>query len=338
MTDDWLNAMDQGQYTGSVFVDLQKAFDLVDTDILLQKLLLLGVTCESLQWFRSYLVDRKIVTCINDVVSDALPLTGGVPQGSLLGPLLFVIFINDMPHSFEKCKIHLYADDTVLYYSHKNPSVVQSVLNEELARLDTWISRNKLKINYSKTVGMLIATKNLLKKQDKLVLKVRGRDIIQMHNTKYLGVIIDSELKWNIHIENMCKKIGKMVGFLGRLRHYVNETNLKIIYQSVILPHFEYADNVWSSSSDKYLDRLQKLQNRAGRIILKINRQSYISNQQLHDILKWDTLSLRRTKHMHVMMFKILHGLTPNYINENVSFRVTRYSLRSQFNRSQFIS
>ena len=179
---------------------------------------------------------------------------------------------------------------------------------------------------------MLIGTKNLLKKQDKLVLKVQGRDIIRMHNTKYLGVIIDSELKWNIHIENMCKKIGKIVRFLGRLRHYVNKTNLKIIYQSVILPHFEYADNVWSSSSDKYLDRLQKLQNRAGRIILKINRQSYISNQQLHDILKWDTLSLRRTKHMHVMMFKILHGLTPNYINENVSFRVTRYSLRSQFN------
>ena len=148
-----------------------------------------------------------------------IPLTGGVPQGSLLGPLLFVIFIKDMPYSFEKCKIHLYADDTVLYYSHKNPSVVRSVLNEELARLDTWISRNKLKINYSKTVGMLIATRKLLKKQDKLVLKVRGRDIIQMHNTTYLGVIIDSELKWKIHIENMCKKIGKMVGFLGRLRH-----------------------------------------------------------------------------------------------------------------------
>ena len=120
-----------------------------------------------------------------------------------------------------------------------------------------------------------------------------------------------------------------MVSFLGRLKHILNETYLNIIYQSVILPHFDYADIIWQSSQNKFLDQLQKLQNRAGRIILRINPYIHTSIFQIHDILKWETLKTRRSKHMYIMMYKILHDLTPHYMQNNLVHKETNYALRN---------
>ena len=142
-------AMDEGRYTGAVFVDLQKAFDTVNHQVLLNKLYSIGLDEMSLQWFESYLSERRIVTMINNVMSNERVLTHGVPQGSLLGPLLFTIFRNDLPKIFNLCHVHLYADDTVIHFSHKCPTVVGSVLNDEMEYLDKWMSRNKLLINYT---------------------------------------------------------------------------------------------------------------------------------------------------------------------------------------------
>ena len=138
------------------------------------------------------------------------------------------------------------------------------------------------------------------------------------HQSPYLGVFIDQELKWNIHFEFMVKKIGKMISFLGRLRNFVNESSLKIIYSSVILPHFDYADVIWQSASKTHMDLLQKLQNRAGRIILRINPYSHISTSYIHEILKWKKLNIRRKEHMYIMMFKVLHDLAPDYMKISI--------------------
>ena len=139
-------------HAGTVFVDLQKAFDLVDHGILLAKLTsCVGLQGSSLNWFISYLNGIRIITSINNTLSSELPLTHGVPQGSILGPILFLIFINDMPSCFEKCSVHLYADDTVIYYSDKDPCNIENVLNIELHKLYSWMNCNKLKINCTKT-------------------------------------------------------------------------------------------------------------------------------------------------------------------------------------------
>ena len=114
-----------------------------------------------------------------------------------------------------------------------------------------------------------------------------------------------------------------MISFLRRLRHYINRSNLNLIYRSVILPHFDYADIIWHSSSDKYVSQLQKLQNRAGRIILKINPRSHFSVTSMHDILQWETLKSRQKFHIQIMMFKILNNLTPTYQRENILFSKT---------------
>ena len=147
VTDEWLIDLDDGKYTGAVFVDLQKAFDMVNIQCLLEKLKRVGIKETNLNWFHSYLSDRKIVTCIHNCNSEELPIRQGVPQGSILGPLLFIIFINDLPTIFKSCNIHLYADDTVIYFSHKDPHVVQSTLNRELLILDRWMNLNRLKNN-----------------------------------------------------------------------------------------------------------------------------------------------------------------------------------------------
>ena len=332
VTDDWLKAMDSGQYTGAVFIDLQKAFDLVNHELLLLKLKCLGIVDKSLDWFVSYLSNRKIITSLNNVMSEGRQVTHGVPQGSIIGPILFVIFINDLASSIDQCSYHLYADDTVLYYSHKDPNIVQSILNAELQNLGVWMNRNQLKLNCQKTVSMLFGTRRMLSKHDNLTLQMKNIAIEKVNSTKYLGVCIDNELKWNIHVEHMCSKIGKMVGFLGRLRYFVNEESLKIIYKSIILPHFDYADAIWQSTSKTSLDSLQKLQNRAGRIILKLNPYLHTPVLQIHDILGWNKLSCRQNEHMYIMMFKILHGLTPGYLKSDLVFKVYNYSLRSNGN------
>ena len=222
--DDWLQAMDNGHYTGAVFIDLHKAFDMVNHELLLSKLARLGIVGKSLDWFSSYLSKRKITTFLNNTFSDEYSINNGVPQGSLIGPILFVLFINDLASVFDKCAFHFYADDTVLYFSDKDPKVVETTLNSELTKASKWMNRNKLKIKCTKTVCMSFGTKQMLARHDVLNLRIQNTYIKNVETVKYLGIIIDKELKWNFHIEQMCSKIGKMIGFLGRLRHSVNES------------------------------------------------------------------------------------------------------------------
>ena len=166
------------------------------------------------------------------------------------------------------------------------------------------------------------------------LLKIRDIRIDKVKNTKYLGINIDNELKWDVHIENMCQKLSKLIGFLGRLRHVINESSLNTIYKTVILPHFDYGDVVWQSASKNSLFSLQKLQNRAGRIIMKVNPFSHVSNQHVHEKFKlmWKSLEYCYTKHLCTMVYKILNNLTPNYMTENITFKTSDYALRSNQN------
>ena len=332
VADDWLNAMDNKFITGAVFVDLRKAFDTVDHSLLLSKLARYGLTPASIQWFKDYLENRQITTQINGTLSEPKSIHCGVPQGSILGPLLFVLYINDLVSHVNNCKVHLYADDTVLYFSGNSIQNVQEHIQDDLNRLFKWMCRNKLSLNTDKTVCMLLGSRNVLANQVPLHLSVNSNEIKQVHEVKYLGVTVDDKLSWNAHTENVCKKVSKLVSFLGRLRYFVNETNMKLIYNSIVMPQLDYADIVWDAGKKKHADRLQKLQNRAGRIILRINPYLHTSNHQIHNILGWDSLASRRTKHLCVMVYKSLNGIAPSYLQTMFQFKSTDYSLRSEGN------
>ena len=143
---------------------------------------------------------------------------------------------------------------------------------------------------------------------------------------------LDTKLKWDFHIDEMCRKISKVISFLARLRHFISESNLKMVYNSIILPLFDYADIVYDSASKKHTDRLQKLQNRAGRIILNINPYNHISNNDIHVKLGWKSLHSRRKWHLNILVYKSLNNLAPPYLEESFKYCNYPYSLRSQGN------
>ena len=234
-----------------------------------------------------------------------------------------------MPSCFEKCSVHLYADDTVIYYSDKDPCNIENVLNIELHKLYSWMNCNKLKINCTKTVSMLIGTKYMLNRNSRLNLKINDNDIVQVDKFKYLGIFIDCELKWNVHTDELCKKVGKMISFLGRLRNYVNETGLKLVYNAAIMQHFDYGDVLWHSGTKSQVDMLQKIQNRAGRIILKYKLSEHKPISEIHNILNWEMLENRQVRHSYTLMYKIFHDLAPVYLKERFIVKTTNYALRS---------
>ena len=329
VTDDWLLAIDRGLYTGAIFIDLKKAFDTVDPFIMLQKLKRMGFSDASLAWFRSYLTNRKVGTLFNSSMSNFSDIHHGVPQGSILGPVLFVIYINDIVRQVKNCRIHLYADDTVLYFSHKDPIHIENVLNNDFKRVYDWMCVNKLSLNLQKTESFLIGSRSSLSRRNTLRIKLCGQEIKHKETVKYLGVTLDQQLKWDVHINALCGKTCKLVKYFGRLRHVLNETCLKLLYNSLVLPLFDYADLIYDSATMKYTSQLQKIQNRAGRIILGINPYKHVSNHEIHQILNWDSLNTRRKKHLNSMVFKCLHDYSAPYLKESFNFMSRNYSLRS---------
>ena len=266
VTDDWFQAIDKGEYTGAVFVDLKKVFDTVDCDILIKKLRRIGINGIPSSWIKSYMSNRICRTFVNSKLSSESVISCGVPQGLLLGPLLFIIYVNDLVECVKSCQVQLYADDTVLYFSNSSISNIELALNSDLENLYRWMCQNKLTVNCQKTECMLLGSKHMLSKQNVLQITLHKSPLNQVrHFTcfKYLGMNCDENLNWNKHIENMLKKIGKMVSFLGRLRRSLSESVLNLIYRSHILPLFDYGDVIYSSTFKKHTDKLQKLQKRA---------------------------------------------------------------------------
>ena len=190
MSDDWYNGLDLGKLVGLVFIDLKKAFDTVDHDILCKKLELYGVQQRELSWFRSYLSNRKQFCRVNGVDSDVGEIEVGVPQGSCLGPLLFLIYINDLPQTVQGSSVTMYADDTSLCHQSHDLTQLNEAINSDLTRLETWLQGNKLSLNVAKTHSMLISTKlkhnSLKSRSEALELKIRDNELEVVQKTKYL--------------------------------------------------------------------------------------------------------------------------------------------------------
>ena len=193
---------------------------------------------------------------------------------------------------------------------------------------------SKLSLNIDKTESMLIGSRHMLSVNKSLNVRIAGKCIQSKEFVKYLGVFIDPELKWNSHIDKLCAKTSKLVNFLGRLRSFLNEDSLKLIYRSVILPLFDYADVIFDSSNLKYTQQLQKIQNRACRIILKISPYKYMSNHTVHQLLNWESLKSRRIKHTLSMVYKSLNGISAPYLHDIFQISSHKYSLRSDKNLS----
>ena len=273
-------------------------------------------------------------TEVRDVVfpgqlSNAAPVSCGIPQGRNLGPLLFLVYINDLPNCLRLTSPRMFADDTNITFAASTLTDLEKGLNSELRSLNIWLISNKLSLNVAKTEFMVIGSNQRLNEfsDNQVNVEIDAKLITKVKEAKSLGVIIDEHLSWSNHIGDLSKKISSAIGALKRRRPYISKRTALQIYQALILPHFDYCSSVWGDCNLTLSDKLQKPQNRAARAITRSNHDT--SATFLLNLLNWDDLSTRRQKlKAIILMFKTINGLTPAYLQNSFSTRSTQYNLR----------
>lgn len=255
------NDIDEGMTCWGIFLDLSKAFDLVNHGILLEKLCAYGVRGTVLEWFKSYLTERTHYVNVDNVCSDRLPVERGVPQGSVLGPLLYIIYVNDMPLS----KSILFADDTSLLISCQNKSDIAQQTSKDLVTISDYMKKNNLIVNSKKTSFIEFMPNVKERVTSNLVRYENSYSIAQVDSTKFLGFVVDQRCRWDVHIDNLCKKLSSLCHVLRRLRSVVSPNVLLTYYYGHFHSVLSYAIIAWGSSPD--VDRAFKLQKRAIRVM-----------------------------------------------------------------------
>lgn len=282
------NNLDNGNLVFSIFLDFRKAFDSVNHEILLSKLHTYGIRGNSLDWFRSYLTNRKQYVCINNVNSSLKLVEYGVPQGSILGPLLFLIFINDITKCSKLFKYILYADDSTLSTGVNESELEKhvSLINDELNNLYTWLNSNKIAINKKKTKFMIFTCKKSF-----MISHIQiGNDLIEeADNIKFLGIHLDNHLNFKHHISETSKKLSKSIGLLHKLKHFLPFNILKILYSSLIQPYLTYGLEAWHGTYKNYTKKIFVLQKKAIRAMNNLNYNDHTNEYfKSANILKLD--------------------------------------------------
>ena len=266
LTESVRKSLDGGLYACGVFVDLQKAFDTVDHEILLKKLDHYGIRGIENNWYKSYLSNRKQYVFIKGSTSEEVIMQHGVPQGSVLGPLLFLLYINDLNAAISHSETIHFADDTSLVLANKSLKQLEVNMNNDLRNLSDWLKANKISLNADKTELLIFRHPNK-KLSDTLELKIDEKYLHPSEYVKYLGLYIDSHLNWKYHIDNLAAKLTRATGMLSKIRHYIPPDLLTSIYYGIFSAHLTYGSQVWCQGNNTNVNRITKLQNRAIRII-----------------------------------------------------------------------
>ena len=249
-----------------IFIDLQKAFETVNHRILLSKFEHYGIRGCALEWFRSYQSDRKQYVSVNGSNSNLLSITCGVPQGSVLGPLLFLIYINDLPNASKKLTFYLFADDTNIYYESKDLFNLIKIVNKELRLAKKWLDANKLSLNIDKTNYIIFhsSSLNLPSGSD---IKIGKKHIKRVKFVKFLGLLLDEHLSWKYHLSELSKKLARTCGMFFKIRNLLPLDVLFCLYNALFLPFLQCSLIVWGQTYASYIDPIFKLQKRAARAI-----------------------------------------------------------------------
>jgi len=311
-----------------LFLDFSKAFDTLDHQILLSKLQLYGIHNTSLNWVKSYLSNRSQYVEFDSVQSNITKLLCGVPQGSILGPLFFLLYINDLVNISSFLFYILFADDSNAFFADKDLDTIIKTFNKELASLADWLNANKLTLNVKKTHYIVFT--NSLSPSSSIDLTINGQIIDRVTHTRFLGVIIDEHLRFKHHINLVKSKVAKGIGILSRASKFFNSKTLTDIYHAFIHPYLIYCVEIWGSTYSTAWDPIHKLQKRAVRIITrsKFNTPS----ADLFKLLKIVPFPKLHTFYVYTFLYKVRNSIAPKIIcdefqvNSDIHGHFTRQS------------
>ena len=335
-------AIDNNLYTCGVFLDFAKAFDTVNHQILLKKLETYGIRGIPLKWFTSYLFNRQQCVSLNSVESSKQTMKCGIPQGSSLGPLLFLLYINDISNCSDKLNFRIFADDTNVFASSPSIRDLEKLINEELAKIKEWCDLNKLSINIKKTNYMIV--KSPKKKSGNINIKLPNKDgnsdiIEKKDHIKYLGVLLDKKLSWKHHIAYVCSRLARNTGIFSKLRHYMSLAQLKQLYYSLVHPYISYAILAWGSGVKTQIKQVQTKQNTVIRTIFFAttrgkNTENAFPLMNLIDILTVTSIfKLQALKFVHRWHSKALPNIFENYFQyaNDIHSHNARYASNKNF-------
>ena len=277
---------ESGLHTGMILIDFQKAFDTINHEILIKKMECLGFSKDITLWFKSYLSNRKFKVNLNQIFSEPGNLLCGVPQGSILGPLLFLLYINDMPQSVN-CELLLYADDTCLIFQHNDIKEIENQLNKKFSLICDWFVDNKLSIHFGedKTKSILFSSKRKIKKASPLNIQYKDIEIKQYSKVTYIGCILDETLSGESTAIHVINKVNSRLRFLYKQNKFLDIPLRRLLCNAMIQPFFDYACNAWYPNLNKKLKkRLQAAQNKCIRFCLKLGDSTNIETIEFEKI------------------------------------------------------
>lgn len=328
-------ALDEGEHVIAVFLDLRKAFDVVSHSVLLRKMECYGIRGVVKQWFTSYLTERKQAVKMDGEISHYKQIVCGVPQGSVLGPLLFLIFINDLKVTadYESCKYFLFADDTTVLVRSPDISSLVHKVNNQLSTMAQWFQVNRLSVNLNKTMYMFFTLHKHLYSSS-LQITINGEEIKRTTSTRFLGVIIDDQLSWKNHVAHISSKLSKSVGIIGRVGKLIPHENRVNLYHSLLLPYFSYCHIVWGSAGSSFLKRLIVLQKKAIRAInlapFRAHTQDMFYDNQILPVQSMNQY------YSSIFLYKCMHEKLPHTFLSDFKLHLVRHP--SPITRNQTVT
>ena len=332
LVDNIQRALDSSRYFLGLFLDLSKAFDTVNHEILLKKLEHYGVRGPVLKWIEHYLKDRYQYVEYNNFKSGKSVITCGVPQGSILGPLLFILYVNDLPSVSSILSTVMFADDTSMFLAHDDLKHLEYIVNIELAKVVEWLNVNKLSINVGKTHAMLFTNRNI-NSLPPIHISIQHTDVQFVSKISFIGILIDNKLSWRDHILKISNKIAKGIGIIRKVRHKLQRSTLINLYYCFVFPYLHYCIVIWGNASNLYVNPLLYLQKRILRIIYDVHFKSsakplFIKSKILNvfDLYVYCVL---------IFMFKHWRSLLPECLNDVLKIKVVNVSILALPTRSQ---
>lgn len=307
---DWTNSIERKNYTDCIYLDYQKAFDTVPHRRLIAKLQSYNLNTKIIDWIEFYLTDRSQYVELNGAKSEWQKVSSGIPQGSVLGPLLFLLYINDLPDNIDST-LYMYADDTKVYREIILPDdnrILQDDLNKMCKWSETWL----LKFHPNKCNSIAIGNNEA---NHEYKLNIDNHTIEQVTEIKDIGVIIDSELTFKLHIYKKIDTANSILGVIRRSYKYLDINIFIPLYKGLVRSHFDYAATVWDPYVAKFIEDIESVQRRATILVPEIKHMSYPDRLKK---LNLPTLAYRRTRGELIEVFKIINSVYDNKVTENL--------------------